>query len=222
MKLESDGILIQMSPFNERDSIALVFSRDFGILRGVMRAAQIAKKNRPLVGQIGNVAWNARLDTQLGTFHWEAAHNLAAPLMLDGRRLAYMNAAFSLIAALVPEREQFAALYDETHTLMRDLGGPDIDNAYLNWEIKFLRDLGYALDLGHCSGCGKTSDLVYLSPRTGRAVCQSCGMPYAAKLYTLPITLTTTLYFLDSICAQQGATVPRTRMYLVNTKNPMN
>ena len=72
MKLESVGILIGLRPFNERDSVARIFTRDYGVLVGMMRGAVVAKKNKPLVGQVGVAMWNARLDSQLGMFHWEA------------------------------------------------------------------------------------------------------------------------------------------------------
>ena len=67
MKLESQGILISLIPFNERDAVARVFTRDYGVLVGMLRGALGVKKNRPLVGQFGNVVWGARLDSQLGT-----------------------------------------------------------------------------------------------------------------------------------------------------------
>ncbi len=70
MKLESNGILIGLRPFNERDAIARVFTRDFGVLVGMMRGANVAKKNRPLVGQVGAATWNARLDSHLGIFNY--------------------------------------------------------------------------------------------------------------------------------------------------------
>ncbi len=216
MKLESTGILIDMRPLNERDAIARIFTADYGVLCGVMRAALVMKKNRPLVGQMGAVAWNARLDTQLGTFHWDASHNLAAPLMGDARRLMLMNAAFGLIDALLPEREPYTDLYRETLAMLTQLaqGGASADNVYLNWEIALLRDLGYALDLSACSGCGRGDDLCYLSPRTGRAVCRDCGEPYASRLYRLPVSLNITGRFIDAICLAQGTQIPRSRQII--------
>lgn len=71
MKIETYGILINIKPFSERDAIAHIFTKDSGVLVGMLRGAVSAKKNKPLVGQIGNVSWNARLDSQLGVFHWE-------------------------------------------------------------------------------------------------------------------------------------------------------
>ena len=78
MKFESVGILISLRPFNERDAIARIFSRDFGIMVGMLRGAIVAKKNKPLIGQFGNFSWNARLDSALGVFHWEPERNLVA------------------------------------------------------------------------------------------------------------------------------------------------
>lgn len=215
MKLESCGILISLRPFNERDALARVFTRDFGVLVGMIRGAVVAKKNKPLIGQIGNVSWNARLDSQLGTFHWDAEKNLAAPLMMNSGILMCMNSAFELLETLLPEREPYVQLYMETLDLMDGLSRANIDS-YLQWEINLLRELGYALDLSHCSGCGGVNDLHYLSPRTGRAVCDSCAAPYIDKLYRLPVDLNTTLRFLENICLQQSVKIPPMRFMLKN------
>lgn len=215
MKLESVGILIGMQPMGERDSVARIFTRDFGIMCGVLRGAQVARTNRPLVGQIGAVAWNARLESQLGTFHWESARNLAAPIMMSGEKLSYMNCAFDLIRVLLPEREAYSRLYDETLEMLVQMATGDSDTVYLNWEIALLRELGYALDLSHCSGCGAHYNLNWLSPRTGRAVCDNCAAPYIGRLYKLPLTLDTTLRFVENICTSLGATVPSSRMRIM-------
>lgn len=214
MKLESCGILISLRPFNERDCVARIFTRDHGILVGMLRGAVVAKKNKPLVGQVGNVVWNARLDSQLGVFHWDNEKNLAASVIGNSDSLMAMNAAFSLIDLMLPERESYSVLYDETIKLLSCLSGADVDDKYLSWEICLLRELGYALDLTRCSGCGKTDCLNYLSPRTGRAVCDTCAVPYINKLYRLPLNLNTTLRFLDSVCVQQGVQIPVFRKML--------
>lgn len=180
----------------------------------MMRGAQIARKNKPLVGQFGAVAWNARLDSQLGAFHWDAEKNLAATLMMSAETLAYMNSAFALVAALLPEREQYRALYDETLDLLHGLTGTSPYDVYLRWEISLLRELGYALNLTACSGCGTRENLEYLSPRTGRAVCKKCAEPYKDKLYKLPLNLFITRKFLESACFVQGVELPYARTIL--------
>lgn len=214
MKLESVGILISMRPLNERDSLAYVFSRDYGMMTGVLRGAVVAKKNKPLIGQLGGVTWNARLDSQLGTFHWESEKNMSAALMIKPKALACMNSAFELLYVLLPEREAYAQLFQETFDLLNNLSGVCVSESYLKWEIALLRELGYALDLSHCSGCGKLDALNFLSPRTGRAVCDTCAAPYINKLYKLPLNLNVTLRFLENICLQQGVQIPSVRQML--------
>jgi len=215
MKLESVGILIDLRPLSERDSLARVFSRDFGVMTGVMRGALVAKKNKPLVGQAGSVAWNARLDSQLGVFHWDAARNMAAAVMGDAGRLGMLNAAFALLAALLPERECYYALYAETMDFLAALPSASRPaDVYQCWEINFLREIGYALDLTACAGCGRHDNLVYLSPRTYRAVCDECGAPYASRLYRLPMSISLGRRLLEQICAAQGAVMPSARQIL--------
>ena len=94
-----------------------------------------------------------------------------------------------------------------------DLSNNESD-VYLCWEISLLRELGYALDFSRCSGCGKTTDLNYLSPRTGRAVCDTCAVPYIDRLYKLPVDLNITGCFLDAVCTQQGVQIPIMRKML--------
>lgn len=212
MQIETVGVLINIRPFSERDAIAHFFTKDAGVLVGMLRGAVIAKKNKPLVGQIGNVSWVARLDSQLGAFHWEAEKNLSVPLMINANLLKIMNAVFALVYTLVPERESYTDLYLHTVDLLKNIAGaPNPLDLYLNWEIQLLCDLGYALDLSKCSGCGRVDDLCFLSPKTGRAVCATCGEPYKDKLYKLPLSLTTTGLFIQNICNLQGVDVPNAR-----------
>jgi len=220
MKLESDGILVAMRPFDEKNAIAHIFTREHGMMTGMLRGANVAKTNRPLVGQIGICSWNARLDSALGVFHWESEKNLAAPLMTNSQTLAYINSMFDLVCTMLPEREPYSTLYDKTVELLNALPHVDDANAeYTNWEICLIGELGYALDLTHCSGCGKTSDLNYISPKTARAVCDSCAAPYISRLYKMPVTLDITLKFLEKICADQCATLPNSRKLITNKKN---
>ena len=215
MQIESDGILINMYPFSERDMIARIFTKDAGMLVGMLRGAVNAKKNKPLIGQYGNVSWNARLDSQLGVFHWESEKNLSAPLMLKNDLLKIMNAAFALIYTLIPERESYNNLYDRTLQLLQTLPNSSSPaELYLQWEIALLGDLGYALDLSKCSGCGRTDNLCYISPKTGRAVCADCGKPYADRLYAMPLSLAVSECFVEHICSVQGVDVPLARKIL--------
>jgi len=219
MKLESVGILVSLRPFGERDAIAHIFSRDFGVMVGLLRGAIVAKKNKPLVGQFGDVSWNARIDSGLGVFHWEPTKNIVAPIMNSPEKLALVNSVFDLVTTLLPEREAYEKLYDKTYEFLLGLAGfGDFDAKYLDWEISLIGELGYALDLSRCSGCGTTENLNYISPRTGRAVCDKCAAPYVAQLYKMPPTLDTAFKFLEKICGDAGISMPIFRRMIAHKK----
>ncbi len=220
MKLESAGILISLRPFNERDAIAHIFTRDHGVVAGMLRGAVVAKSNKPIIGQVGNAAWGARLDSALGVFHWDTEKNLIAPIMTNFELIKLVNSIFDLIRCLLPERESYSILYDETIKFMTNLSTNKTPyDDYMAWEITLLREMGFALDLTKCSGCGTTKNLCYISPKTGRAVCDECGEPYKNRLFRLPITLDTTLKFLEKTCTELGAKIPSSRMTLTPKKN---
>ena len=214
MKLETVGILIALKPLGERDSVARVFTYDYGLLVGMMRGAQVARKNKPLIGQLGAVSWNARLDSQLGAFHWEAEKNLVASSMSSQMSLDFINSSFELIDSLLPEREKYEYLYEATIDFMKKTQEGNLKYSYLMWEVCLLRELGYALDLSRCSGCGTRENLNYLSPKTGRAVCDACAEPYIDKVYKLPLSLEITGCFLQKVCDSQGIVLPFSRKIL--------
>jgi DNA repair protein RecO (recombination protein O) len=52
-----------------------------------------------------------------------------------------------------------------------------------------LAELGFGLDLENCAATGETSDLVYVSPKSGGAVSRSAGEPWRDRLLRLPAFL---------------------------------
>jgi DNA repair protein RecO (recombination protein O) len=54
------------------------------------------------------------------------------------------------------------------------------------FELAFLGELGFGLDLASCAVTGASADLIYVSPRSGRAVSRAAGEPYRDKLMRLP------------------------------------
>jgi DNA repair protein RecO (recombination protein O) len=52
-----------------------------------------------------------------------------------------------------------------------------------------LSELGFGLDLDTCGATGAKTDLVYVSPKTGRAVSRQAGEEFQAKLLALPAFL---------------------------------
>ena len=54
------------------------------------------------------------------------------------------------------------------------------------WERELLSQIGFALTLDKCNATGSTEELVYISPKTGHAICKNAGEPYKSKLLPMP------------------------------------
>ncbi len=166
-------------------------TREHGRHAGLVRGGQ-GRRMRGIL-QPGNRAilqWNARLETHLGTYRVEIAGSSWAGLRDDGDAMAALASMIALLAAFLPEREPHPNLHAATLSTLETLAKPEQwPTAYVHWELGLLRVLGYGLSLDRCGATGVAEDLVYVSPRTGRAICREAGAPYAKRLLGLPAFL---------------------------------
>src|SRR5262249_31553288 len=56
----------------------------------------------------------------------------------------------------------------------------------VRFELAMLSELGFGLDLSSCAATGTSADLIWVSPKSGRAVSAMAGAPYADRLLKLP------------------------------------
>ena len=59
----------------------------------------------------------------------------------------------------------------------------------VRFELLVLDELGFGLDLTRCAATGRRDELVYVSPKTGRAVSREAGARYHDKMLALPAFL---------------------------------
>ena len=56
-------------------------------------------------------------------------------------------------------------------------------------EMAVLSELGFGLDLSKCAATGARDGLVYVSPKSGKAVSAAAGEPFRDRLFGLPAFL---------------------------------
>jgi DNA repair protein RecO (recombination protein O) len=136
------------------------------------------------------VAWKARLESHLGSFTVEPIRSRAATAMGDRLALAGLNAVCGLLTMVLPEREAHGPLYDRTIALLDLLGQSEVwPLAYLRWEQALLEEMGFGLDLSACAVRGVNEDLIYVSPKSGRAVSREAAGEWADRMLPLPPVL---------------------------------
>lgn len=188
MQWRDHGILINMRRHGESSAIIDVFTEGHGRHAGVVRGGA-SRKVAPILqpGAQLDVLWSARLEDHIGTYQVEPIRSRAAAALSGRLALAGLNAVTALLAFCLPEREVHGALYTRTEQLLDLLGQDDVwPLAYLQWELAVLDEMGFGLDLDACAVTGQTDGLIYVSPKSGRAVSKQGAGDWADRLLPLP------------------------------------
>ena len=196
MQWSDEGIVISTRRHGESSVVVELLTRAHGRHGGMVRGGR-GKRLRPVL-QLGNKVradWKARLPEHLGMYVLEPAKLRAALVMDDATRLLALQSVCALLGH-VAEREPHPHLFEATETLLGTLAGQGQGGAVkasygwqvqlVVWELGLLSELGFGLDLTCCAATGTTENLVYVSPRSGRAVSGVAGEPYRDKLLPLP------------------------------------
>lgn len=190
MEWRDAGIVLGARRHGENGLVVSLLTYGHGRHAGLVKGGT-SKTGRGLYqpGNLLTATWKARLEDQLGLYACELGEANAAALMADPGRLAALTAVCAVAEAVLPERQAHPLLFDATLALLAALrDAPDITYgaAYVEWEMVVLQDLGFGLDLSACAATGATDDLVWVSPRSGRAVSATAGEPWRDKLLPLP------------------------------------
>jgi DNA repair protein RecO (recombination protein O) len=187
MQWQDQAIIIGVKRHGETSVIAEVMTRDRGRHLGLVRSGR-SRTMQPVL-QAGNaveVTWRARLDEHLGDFKMEPVKLRAAQLM-ETATAVYGVQAMGALLRLLPERDPHPHLYDALEVILDHLHNPaDAGELFVRFELAVLNDLGFGLDLVQCAATGTRSDLAFVSPKSGRAVSRSAGLPWADKMLLLP------------------------------------
>lgn len=184
MEWLDDGIVLSARQHGESASIVTLMTRDHGRHAGLVHSSRLRGALQP--GNLLSVKWRARLSEHLGAFSIEPVRSFGAGLLDDQARLAVLQSACAITAAVAPERDPHPDLFEALQHLLGALDTPEWIHVYIGWELGMLRAVGFGLDLERCAATGGNDELAYVSPRTGRAVSASAGEPFRDRLLRLP------------------------------------
>lgn len=190
MEWMDEGVILSARAHGETSAIVEVFTRDHGRHLGLVMGGR-SRRLRPVL-QTGNhveARWRARLEDQLGHLSVEMRRGFAANVLDSAMALNALESMAALVR-LLPERDPHPNLYEITLFIL-DLMGDEhgLPALLARWELALLDELGFGLDLSACAATGANDQLIYVSPRSGRAVSASAGEPYKHKLLRLPAFL---------------------------------
>jgi DNA repair protein RecO (recombination protein O) len=235
MQWIDEGIVLGVKRHGETSVILELMTQARGRHLGLVRGG-VGTRLRGVL-QPGNslrATWRARLDEHLGNYAVEGI-NLRAAGFLTAAHAVHGVTHLAALCRLLAEREPHAAIYGALEDILDHLEEPRLAApAIARFELAFLAELGFGLDLESCAATGTTAELVYVSPRSGRAVSRAAGEAYHDRLMVLPAFLrddampaspadlasafALTGFFLDRHAfAPRGLTVPEARAQFVTT-----
>jgi DNA repair protein RecO (recombination protein O) len=193
MEWFEEAVVLATRRHGETSVIVEAMTRGRGRHLGIVRGGR-SRRMRPVL-QPGNsveLTWRARLDEHLGNFRVEPVAERAAWLMAS-RQASFAVQALAAHLRLLPERDPHPRLYDALSVMLNCLAEPRLGaELMVRFELLLLEELGFGLDLAQCAATGSREDLVYVSPRSGRAVSRAAGAPYDNRMLRLPAFLLAT------------------------------
>ncbi|NVK18056.1 MAG: DNA repair protein RecO [Methylocystaceae bacterium] len=185
------GIVLSTRKHGENSVILSLLTREHGRHNGLVRGGA-GKRLSPILqpGNLLRVEWKGRLDEHLGSFQVEIEESFGAATLTNRDKLSQLNVLCAMCEACLVERQSVEGIFGAALILLTMMDETRLwPEIYQEWELGLLNELGYGLDLSSCAATGQTGDLIYISPKTGRAVSREAGEPYKNKLFPLPYHL---------------------------------
>ena len=190
MQWTDEGIVLGVKRHGEANAIVELMTREHGRHLGLVRGGG-GSRLRPVLqpGNRVNATWRARLDEHLGHYVVEGLELSAASLFATAHAV-YGVTHLGALCRLLPERDPHPQIHAALDNVLDGLldprrAGPSV----ARFELQLLAELGFGLDLASCAASGGEADLVYVSPKSGRAVSRQAGEPWKDKLLALPAFL---------------------------------
>lgn len=183
------AVVLAARPHGESSAVVSILTEGAGRLVALAQGGG-SRAQRPLwqPGNLVEAFWTARPDGMVSGLKAEMVHAGAALAMEDALALDLLRAACAVAEGALPEREAHPrAFHGLVGVVSRLAEGAEAALApYIRWEAALLSELGYGLDLARCAATGAAEGLVFVSPKSGRAVSAAAGAPYADRLLPLP------------------------------------
>ena len=190
MQWTDEGIVIGVKRHGEASAILELMTPAHGRHLGLVRGG-FGTRMKPIL-QTGNsvsATWRARLHEHLGNYAIEGTA-LRADRLMASAAASYGMQMLSALLRLLPERDPHADLYHALDLVVGHLHEPALAAPLLvRFELQLLRELGFGLNLASCAATGAEGDLVYVSPKSGRAVSRDAGEAWKDQLLALPAFL---------------------------------
>ena len=179
---KSGAVVIGSFPLGESDLAVTVFSRDFGKIRGVAKAARRPRSRFTgalelfTVGEL--VFFDAGRSDLVRIDHFDVRHPLAG-LRDDLQRLGYASWIIESVARLTADRDPHVGLYALLVRSLRAMEHAAAARVALCFVVRCVDALGHRPRLDQCVECRRRAPFTRARLGEGGLVCDACapGVP---------------------------------------------
>jgi DNA repair protein RecO (recombination protein O) len=182
LQWQENSVILSSKSFAENSRVVTVFNKTIGKTSGLVKNKRMSVQ----LGDISNILWKGRTHDQLGTFKIENIFSPFTYAFNNPLGIFAIDSICFLCCIGLPEKAPHQKLFNTLKTLLLSISQENWLVNYALFEINFLSEIGFGLDLSKCALTKKTEDLFYVSPRTGCAATRSAGEKYKDKLFVLP------------------------------------
>ena len=188
MKVNDLGFFLGNKKYGENSMIVYILSKNNGLIKSFSKYSKKKRLSFRILDEV-NFTWQSKQKDSLGYTNFD----LEASIKQDDTFISSLikSSASELCIKFLPLWQQNFEIYKDLQRLIDSLDKKIelIIFNYVWWEIFFLKNTGYGINLEKCSVSGSKEKLYYLSPNSGNSVTYSVGYKYRNKLFKLPYCL---------------------------------
>ena len=188
MKINDLGFFLGNKKYGENSMIVYILSKNNGLIKSFSKYSKKKRLSLRVLDEV-NFTWQSKQKDSLGYINFD----LKASIKQNDTFINSLikSSASELCIKFLPLWQQNFEIYNDLQRLIDSLDTKIelIIFNYVWWEIFFLKNTGYGINLEKCSVSGSKEKLYYLSPNSGNSVTYSVGYKYRNKLFKLPYCL---------------------------------
>ena len=185
MKVNDLGFFLGNKKYGENSMIVYILSKNNGLIKSFSKYSKKKRLSFRILDEV-NFTWQSKQKDSLGYINLD----LEASVKQNDTFINSLvkSSASELCIKFLPLWQQNFEIYIDLQRLIDSLDTKIelIIFNYVWWEIFFLKNTGYGINLEKCSVSGSKENLYYLSPNSGNSVTYSVGHKYRSKLFKLP------------------------------------
>ena len=185
MKINDLGFFLGNKKYGENSMIVYILSKNNGLIKSFSKYSKKKRLSFRILDEV-NFTWQSKQKDSLGYINFD----LEASIKQNDTFINSLikSSASELCIKFLPLWQQNFEIYIDLQRLIDSLDTKIelIIFNYVWWEIFFLKNTGYGINLEKCSVSGSKENLYYLSPNSGNSVTYSVGHKYRSKLFKLP------------------------------------